>query len=168
VRAAQLAVLGVVLALGTSGCSSDTSQAGAADSTSAGVRSVALSCDHAVRNGPLPTWARGGFDPPDQDVRYVIGAERSIVGVVFGYPLKAGARKDGGGNKILWVGRTTDNSAATDLEIIAHLNGTSTVVQRAVTGGPGPSLIDLPKAGCWTFDLSWGGGRDRLAVPYGA
>lgn len=167
-RTARLAVVGVVLTLGVSGCSSDKAEPKSAESSPAGARSAALSCDHAVRNGPLPTWARGGFDPPDQDVQYVIGADRSIVGVVFGYPLEAGVRKDGRGNKILWVGRTTDNSAATDLEITAHLNGTSTVVQRSASGGPGPSRIDLPKPGCWTLDLVWGGGRDRLAVPYRA
>jgi len=170
VRPGHLALVVVALTALVAGCSSDTHEPKAAESSSAGSSSssASLSCDSAVRNGPLPAWARAGFDPPDQPVRFVIGEGRSIVGVVFGYPLRAGERKDGGGNKILWVGRTVDNSAATDLEITAHLNGSALVVQRSVSGGPGPSLIDLPKPGCWTLDLSWGGGRDRMAVPYSA
>ena len=157
------ALVGLVLASAVIGCSTGSHEPKA---TKPGPSAASLSCDGAVRNGSLPVWARGGFDPPDQPVQYVIGQKGSIVGVVFGYPLKAGVRTDGAGNKILWVGRTTDNSAATDLEITADLNGTSTQVQRSVAGGPGPSLIDLPKPGCWTLDLSWGGGRDRMAVPY--
>jgi hypothetical protein len=43
------------------------------------------------------------------------------------------------------------------LLIRATLNGTSHSATRDVTGGPGPSLINLPAAGCWTFNLSWSG-----------
>jgi hypothetical protein len=114
----------------------------------------------------LPVWARTGFEPPDQPVQYVIGEKRTIVGVVFGYPLVAGKREDGKGNKILWVGKQVDASGSADLEIKARLNGTSLEVERSVSGGPGPSLIDLPRPGCWTLDLSWGGGSDRMVVPY--
>jgi hypothetical protein len=111
-------------------------------------------------------WARTGFEPADQPVRYVIGEKRAIVGVVFGYPLVAGRRQDGKGNKILWVGKHVDGSAPHDLEITARLDGTALEVERSVSGGPGPSLIDLPRPGCWTLDLAWGGGRDRMTVPY--
>jgi hypothetical protein len=30
-----------------------------------------------------------------------------------------------------------------------------TPVARRVPGGPGPSIIDLPAAGCWRFTLTW-------------
>ena len=37
-----------------------------------------------------------------------------------------------------------------------------TVVTRKVAGGPGPSGIEMPGSGCWTFDLRWAGRSDRL------
>ena len=126
------------------------------------------SCDSAVKYGPLPEWARTGFTPPDQDVRYVIGEKRRIVGVVFGYPLQAPAQDDGRNNKILWVSNTAKQGAPPDLVIVGHLDGTSVMARRTVTGGPGPSIVDMPRAGCWTFDLTWSGVHDRLAVPYGS
>ena len=159
--AAALALAGAAV-----GCSSDAGAPAAARSSAVGGESDPLSCDAAVRTGPLPEWARTGFSPPDQPVRYVLGERGSIVGVVFGYPLVAGARQEGKGNKILWVGRTVDGDVATDLQITARLNGTAVEAHRSVPGGPGPSLIDLPEPGCWTLDLVWGGGHDRLAVPY--
>jgi hypothetical protein len=37
--------------------------------------------------------------------------------------------------------------------------GTAT---RVVDGGPGPSIIDLPKPGCWHLALQWGDNSDTL------
>jgi hypothetical protein len=39
-------------------------------------------------------------------------------------------------------------------------------VTRVVDGGPGPSIIDLPAAGCWRLDLKWAGHADTLDVRY--
>jgi hypothetical protein len=52
------------------------------------------------------------------------------------------------------------------LKIHATLDGTSTVANRHVDGGPGPSIIDLPKAGCWTLDLRWSGHTDTVRLEY--
>lgn len=122
---------------------------------------VALSCVAAQETSSLPGWARAGFTPPDQPVAHVSGRRGDIVGVVFGDPLHAPPLADRG-NKILWVARTW----GAPLKIHATLNGSSLAVDREVAGGPGPSLIDMPKAGCWTFTLSWPGHQDELAVPY--
>jgi hypothetical protein len=105
---------------------------------------------------------------PDQDVRYVIGEKGHIVGVVFGYPLRAPTAAAGRNNKILWVSNAAKAGAPPDLVIAAHLNGTSATAKRTIAGGPGPSIVDMPRAGCWTFDLTWSGVHDRLAVPYGS
>ncbi len=40
------------------------------------------------------------------------------------------------------------------------------VVRRQVTGGPGPSIINLPAPGCWQLDLRWSGHSDTMAVVY--
>jgi hypothetical protein len=37
---------------------------------------------------------------------------------------------------------------------------------RTVPGGPGPSGIALPKAGCWRMSLAWSGRTDQLELKY--
>ena len=41
-------------------------------------------------------------------------------------------------------------------------------VRRALPGGPGPSIIDLPAAGCWRLTLRWSGRSDVLDLRYAA
>ena len=133
----------------------------------------ASSCASAIKVGPLPAWARTGFHPPDQPVHQLLGRAGHILGVVFDDPLRAPAVDDHG-NKILWVTRLVGEGQATtvggdtspDLKIHATLNGFDLAVDREVAGGPGPSIIDMPRAGCWTFALSWSGHHDSLTVPY--
>jgi hypothetical protein len=95
----------------------------------------------------------------------VTGATGDIVGVLFAQPLYAPG-KAGQGNKILWVADVAGGGADNDLKIHATLNGSNLSVDRVVDGGPGPSLIDVPLAGCWTFSLSWGRYHDAVAVAY--
>jgi len=52
------------------------------------------------------------------------------------------------------------------LEILAALEGTGVTVRRTVEPGPGPSIIDLPSPGCWSFALAWGRHRDHLELGY--
>ena len=70
-------------------------------------------------------------------------------------------------NKILWVSRV-NQGAFTPLRIQATLDGANQTVTRQVPGGPGPSIIDLPAAGCWSFSLSWSGHHDHLSLRYSA
>ncbi|GGN05611.1 hypothetical protein GCM10009721_36440 [Terrabacter tumescens] len=122
--------------------------------------------------GPLPAWARVGFDPPGQKVRQVHGSRGQILGVVFADPLRAPAKR-GYGNKILWLAapvaptaRPAESPTNGDLLIDASLIGSAMRVRRIVPGGPGPSLVDMPRAGCWRFDLSWDGHQDAVLLPY--
>jgi hypothetical protein len=153
-RARLVWVLVVVLALG-GGCTRDRDRA----------RPVGNGCDGAVKTAPLPAWARGGFTPPDQAITYVEGAGGEIVGVLFGWPLTAPPPRDRQ-NKILWVARVSEGGDP--LRIAARLAGSDVAVVREVKGGPGPSVVDLPAAGCWRFDLTWSGHADRVYVPYRA
>jgi hypothetical protein len=68
-------------------------------------------------------------------------------------------------NKILWVSRV-NQGAFTPLRIQATLDGANQTVTRQVAGGPGPSIIDLPAAGCWSVNLSWSGHHDHLTLRY--
>ena len=92
----------------------------------------------------------------------VVGARHLIRGEIFGRPLMAPPARDHT-NKILWSAR---NSGEGDLIVTASLNGDDLRVRRRVAGGPGPSIINLPKAGCWTFVLRWPGSHDLVAVRY--
>jgi hypothetical protein len=69
-------------------------------------------------------------------------------------------------NKILWVARV--GAVDGPLHIRARLEGTGQTVTETVAGAPGPSVIDLPSAGCWSFDLTWGDHHDHLALGYAA
>lgn len=67
-------------------------------------------------------------------------------------------------NKILWVAKI--GKGAGPLEIRAALEGTGLTVSRTVEPAPGPSIVDLPSPGCWSFALTWGRHRDHLELGY--
>ncbi|MFF4874583.1 hypothetical protein [Micromonospora sp. NPDC000668] len=89
--------------------------------------------------------------------------------VLFAHPL-AQVRQDGSSNKILWVSRAAttspDTTSPDTLAITATLDGTDTRVTREVAGGPGPSIIDMPRAGCWHLELRWAGHTDTMDLVY--
>jgi hypothetical protein len=122
----------------------------------------------AVSTGVLPAWARGGFSDAKPSVPHVLGERGNIVAILFGGQLYS-PPSDTVGNKILWVGRSDDSDALTPLRIDAVRAGTTRHVRREVSGGPGPSGIDLPGAGCWRMSLQWGPGpdqRDTIKLSY--
>jgi len=41
-------------------------------------------------------------------------------------------------------------------------------VERVIAAGPGPSIVDLPQAGCWRLRLTWSGAIDTLDLVYRA
>jgi hypothetical protein len=94
---------------------------------------------------------------------HVLGDNGEIVAIfwVSHHPLVVPAI-EGRNNKILWVAR----SPASPLKVQATLAGSSQTVTQTLADGPGPSTIDLPVAGCWSFDLSWGNHHDRLRLSY--
>ncbi|MGW4465436.1 hypothetical protein [Micromonospora sp. NPDC004704] len=94
---------------------------------------------------------------------HVLGDRGDIVGAIFGYPLTV-ARPEGPTNKILWVSKVSDPPG--DLVIEAKLDASDTSATRRVTGGPGPSIIDLPQPGCWHLTLTWPGHTDTMDLIY--
>ncbi|GLW09870.1 hypothetical protein Misp01_49990 [Microtetraspora sp. NBRC 13810] len=167
-RTGVLALAGVLAATGcTGGPATRSAQPPQPSQPPRPAQAAPASCDGAVQRGALPTWARSGFTPADVPTDHVVGARGDIVGVVFGNPLHAPATAQGRSNKILWVARP-EGPRNTDLTIEARLQGTGDAVTRTVRGGPGPSVVDVPRPGCWTFRLSWDGHVDEVAVPYQA
>src|SRR4051794_22551307 len=122
-------------------------------------------CDAQVQMGALPTWARGGFTDPR--IPHVVGKSQRIVAILFGYPLRSPPRQQRR-NKILWVTRRTPDASA--LRIHAQrMSGYMPIgspVHRKVSGGPGPSIINLPSPGCWRLTLRWSGRADGLDLSY--
>jgi hypothetical protein len=128
---------------------------------------AATACSSSITFGAIPTWARSGFSG-SQKMHYVLGRRRSIAGLLFAYPLSS-PPSQGEDNKILWVSKRPDASgAALHIEAVRMI-GTREVgkrVQRVVAHGPGPSIINLPHAGCWRFTLAWAGKQDTLDLRY--
>jgi hypothetical protein len=124
-------------------------------------------CDARIDRGVLPEWARAGFGDAEPEAPHVVGRSGEIVAILFGDPLTAPPPADHN-NKILWVGQRMER--ASDLVITAQrMEGTTAVgeaVGRSVAGGPGPSIIDLPVAGCWRLSLAWGGVSDTMDLSY--
>ena len=123
-------------------------------------------CRSAVQTGVIPAWARAGFSEPEPRMPHVLGRSGRIVALLFAYPLLSPAPRDHN-NKILWVGRKNDGSM---LRIRAQRMVGATragaPVSRAIGGGPGPSIVNLPKAGCWRLTLGWSGQHDSLDLQY--
>jgi hypothetical protein len=115
---------------------------------------------------PLPTWARAGFNHPSAPQPHVLGADGDIVAILWAVrdPLRS-PPLPGRANKILWVSRLPVQPLS-PLKIRATLAGTGASVSREVIGGPGPSDVDLPEAGCWTLALSWSGHTDEVKLRY--
>lgn len=132
---------------------------------------TAGTCASALAYGPLPTWARAGFQPPTVAMPYVLGAQGDIVAVLW-------ARHDplvtptppGRANKILWVSKLLQSGSSLQITAQRLAGGTTVgpIERRTVVGGPGPSTIDMPTAGCWHFTLRWGGHTDTVNLPYAA
>jgi hypothetical protein len=125
-------------------------------------------CASHVANAVLPQWARAGFSGSHPRMPYALSRNGRIAAIVFGYPLLSPPAKNRN-NKILWVERHPSR-APTALWIHAQrMTGTHAIghpVTRIVAHGPGPSIIDLPAAGCWRLTFTWSGRSDTVDLRY--
>lgn len=126
--------------------------------------SPAETCRRDYTPRVLPAWATTGFSSPRPTMPYVLGDHGDIVAILWAEhdPLVVPTAQDRN-NKILWVGRVASEGS---LHIKARLLGSDRTAARTVDGGPGPSIIDLPAAGCWSLDLTWGKQHDHLELEY--
>jgi len=125
-------------------------------------------CQAHVPSRVLPIWARAGFSSPKPRMPFVLGAAGKIVAIQWSDPLVSppSARYH---NKILWVSRrpaTPGSMLRIGAQRLTGGQPVGPVLQRAVSGGPGPSIIDLPPAGCWRLTLRWSGRSDTLDLRY--
>jgi hypothetical protein len=102
-------------------------------------------------------------------VPYALGSKGQVVGYLFGYPLRAGHPTETA-NKVLWVVRQPRD--ASNLVLSGHpVRKAAPVVHVSEPddSSPGqiyPSIVDVPKAGCWAFTLTWHGHTDTLDLSY--
>jgi hypothetical protein len=119
------------------------------------VHSFAGGCAGTVlTDGAPPVWAQGGWNVTKGDpwsVPWALGTGGDAVAFLFARQLVAGQspRLDGTNNKVLWVANGTPTNFVVDG---LPPGGSNPVV--SVNGGP--SIVDVPSAGCWTFRLQWG------------
>jgi hypothetical protein len=117
------------------------------------VRSLAGGCAGTVmRDSEPPAWAQGGFTHPKGTpwaVPWALGTPGDAIAHVFATQLVAGGRRpDGTANKVLWVVRDYPSFVVEGRPLGQ--------TQPVVTIPGGPSIVDVPAPGCWTFQLSWG------------
>jgi hypothetical protein len=149
-RGAGLLALCILLA---SGCSS--SQAAPAQvQPSPAVRALVGGCAGTlVSDAEPPAWAQGGWHGHVKgtpwSVPWAMGTPSDAVAFLFAAQLVAGVspRMDGTNNKILWVAK----DAEWGFVVGGSPLGNS---QPIVSVAGGPSIVDVPTAGCWTFRLS--------------
>ncbi|QLQ36307.1 hypothetical protein [Micromonospora robiginosa] len=171
-RPGRVTLVPVLLLAGCTSAGPPAGPSGGPPSAAASTAGPAASvgCHSPVATGRLPDWADAGFSG-DTRMPHVLGDRGEIVAILFGHPLTVG-RGEGPTNKILWVGRpvtaTPDPAASGTLVVTATRDGTGARVTREVAGGPGPSTVDLPAAGCWHLRLDWSGRVDTMDLTYRA
>lgn len=105
-----------------------------------------------LQTGPLPAWARSGFSGDDHPP-FATSSSGDVVAIVFASPLSA-PPQPGRNNKILWVHH---HGQADGARVTARLEGTDKVTHLSLPYGP--SIVDMPAAGCW--HLEWGSGAEH-------
>jgi hypothetical protein len=154
-RCAGLAA-GVALLLAVGCTLSPTTQAQVQPSPKPAVHTFAGGCSGTVlTDAEPPVWAQGGWTHPKVTpwpVPWAFGTQNASVAYVFATQLVAGPspRVNGTTNKVLW--EANDHPDGVGVMVEGHPLGQS---QPVVTITGGPSITDVPTAGCWTFQLSW-------------
>ncbi|MDQ2944065.1 MAG: hypothetical protein M3R21_10415 [Candidatus Dormibacteraeota bacterium] len=151
-RTAGHAILLILLAA----CTSSQPQSQAKASPTAAVHTFAGGCAGTVlTDAEPPAWAQGGWSHAKGTpwpVPWAFGTQGNTVAYLFATQLVAGnsPRADGSNNKVLWESK--DNPSGGGVVVEGRPLGQS---QPVVTIAGGPSIVDVPTAGCWTFRLSW-------------
>jgi hypothetical protein len=131
------------------------------------IASTTRACRPDVRDTVLPPWARAGFSERRPRIAHALGRSGRILAIVWGQ-LDSPPSPDHH-NKINWVSRVPVKPGHALTIQAQRMSGSTRIgapVRRRVPGGPNPSIIDLPSAGCWRVTLRWSGYRDQLDLRY--
>jgi hypothetical protein len=125
-------------------------------------------CRPVISHGVLPEWARGGFSEKQPRIAHEVGRMGWIAAILFAEPLLSPPGRTVN-NKILWVARkplTTPSDLRISAQRMLGARPVGAPVARRVQGGPGPSFVNLPHAGCWRLTLRWPHSVDELDLTY--
>jgi hypothetical protein len=157
---AGLAALILILAVS---CTTSPTPAQVSPSPRAAVHTFNGGCAGTVlTDAEPPLWAQGGWTKlTPWPVAWAYGTENTTVAYLFATQLVAGSspRADGSQNKVLWEAK--DSPSGANVLVEGHPLGES---QPVVTIPGGPSITDVPTAGCWTFRLSWNSNGPRSST----
>jgi hypothetical protein len=148
-------IAGLAVAVLVSAGACAPGQPAVADHSAAPVHTFAGGCAGTVlTDAAPPAWAQGGWNVVKGQpwgVPWALGSGGQAVAFVFARELVAGTspRVDGTNNKVLWVAK----GIAPNFVVAGTPPGGT---QAMVTVNGGPSIVDAPSPGCWTFRLSWG------------
>jgi len=120
--------------------------------------------------GGVPAWldAAGAHNNPNF-LPYVIANPPIAGAFLWTDPLRVGHPVDPTNKILVVVGEPRDGS---DLRIVGHPVGAMTPVVevfQSAGSSPGeiyPSIVDVPKPGCWHFDLWWAGHAAAVELSY--
>ncbi|MBO3749358.1 hypothetical protein J5X84_25040 [Streptosporangiaceae bacterium NEAU-GS5] len=112
-----------------------------------------------VRKNALPEGLGGGFSDPSRPPLWM--GDDDFVAVLF-YAQSddptispGGTTPSGANTKILWIVRDSTGP----LTINGSAPGGAGFTQQVEGGGSYPSIVDVPRGGCWTLDASVSGER---------
>ena len=149
----KLAGVGVLLLILAAGCTKTP----VSPTQRATVHSFVGGCAGTMlTDAEPPVWAQGGWrhaKGTPWPVAWAFGTHGDTVAYLFAKQLVAGEspRVDGTQNKVLWIAK--DSPSGANVWVEGRPLGQS---QPVVTIAGGPSITDVPTAGCWMFRLSWG------------
>jgi hypothetical protein len=111
-----------------------------------------------------PVWAQGGWTVAkgaSWPVPWAFGTGGDTVAYLFATQLIAGSgpRVDGSNNKVLWEAKDYPSGGSVVVE--GRPLGQS---QPVLTIAGGPSIVDVPTSGCWTFRLSWNANGEHSSI----
>lgn len=139
----------------------------------ASARPVSGGCGYTMAYmGAIPDWIdeAAGHNPP-RGLPFVPAVPPIAAAFLFGHPLRAGHPKSSA-NKILWVVRGDRKGMPLGIDGHPRRSPAPTVhLSQPANAGPGgiyPSIVDVPKAGCWQFTLQWASGRAEIDLEYRA
>jgi|SRR5437660_928247 len=144
--------LALVLFIAAAACS--PANAPASGQASPAFHAVAGGCAGTVVTDAVPPkWAQSGWSHTSGTpwpVPWSMGTGGGSLAYVFAGQLVAGQspRVDGSNNKVLWVLR----DHVSTFTVTGRPLGQSLPVLSVEAG---PSIVDAPSAGCWTFTLAW-------------
>jgi hypothetical protein len=140
------------------GCTSSQPTSHVTASPTAVVHTFAGGCAGTVlTDAEPPVWAQGGWTHPKGTpwaVPWALGTQGNTVAYVWANPLVAGLSTTaaGTGNKVNWESKDYPAGSSSMMVEGRPLGQTQPVV--TIANG-GPSIVDVPTAGCWTFRLTW-------------